>query len=530
MRPRSIGFRWAALSSVVGVALPLVYACGSSPAVLAGGDLVDMGGPGRDSATNPRDAGANDSQGESLPDGALPLDASARVDGGGPWPAGPLVASYTEFDINHLLWTGQSNSIGYGSAPPLSLTQPFGNLMFDTGAMPMGSCDPDGCTVYQTPTSLVPLVDGDTYFTPAETPSSGIANEVSLLAAQQFQFGTRAGYPAKHIMLLSGHGRSGNTYWCLRKGGCPYLNGPPKSKLSAFAQGMMEVQSAKALALAQGKSYVVRAVAAIHGESDHDGYTTGTSQLPLDGSDGTVNKIKTYADAVIEWQADYESSIKAITAQSIAVPLIITGLSGWVTTRESRLANLQLEAHTRSPGKVLLAAPGYIIEGDGQCLHYSSHGTRRLGEYIGKVYARTVFGGEIWEPVRPKAIARAGAVVTVQFYVPRPPLVFDTVQVAVIANKGFDVSDNGVNVAIASVALSGTDSVAITLAAAPVGPGVRVKYAQNQEISGARCTGPQRGARGNLRDSDDTPSQYADGAGVKYPLQNWGVNFDLPVP
>ena len=45
-----------------------------------------------------------------------------------------------------------------------------------------------------------------------------------------------------------------------------------------------------------------------------------------------------------------------------------------------------------------------------------------------------------------------------------------------------------------------------------------------QTLDGQECIGPQHGPRGNLRDSDATPSRL----GKK--LYNWGVHFDEPVP
>ena len=73
---------------------------------------------------------------------------------------------------------------------------------------------------------------------------------------------------------------------------------------------------------------------------------------------------------------------------------------------------------------------------------------------------------------------------------------------------------------IAKVELAGPDTVKITLAS-DVGPG-HLTYAQNQTPKS--CVGPQRGARGNLRDSDPTPSQHGN-----FQLYNWAVNFDVEV-
>ena len=80
-------------------------------------------------------------------------------------PTGTLSPSYVDFDVNHVLITGQSNAVSNGGSPPLAAAQPFTNLMFNTGVMPMTQCDDgNGCKAYQTPTSFVPLVEGDNFF------------------------------------------------------------------------------------------------------------------------------------------------------------------------------------------------------------------------------------------------------------------------------------------------------------------------------------------------------------------------------
>jgi hypothetical protein len=461
-------------------------------------------------------------------DGSSTADATSDLDGGADADTGPLSASYTDFAVNHVLITGQSNSVSNSGTPVLSTTQPFTNLMFDTGVMPMSGCDGNGCTTYQAPTSLVPLVEGDKFFDYAvETAAAGLANEVSHLATTKLGFGENPAYPKKHDVLLSIHGRSGNTYWCLRKGGCNYK----PSYLDPFAQGMMEVESGKALSAAAGKTYVVRAVATIHGESDH---YSNLSEFPLKASpcggdncsavgDGTV---KDYADALVEWQKDYEASIQAITKQKEPVPLFVIQISGWNDQATSKVAQQELDAHVKAPGKVLLVGPSYPIPLDQQdCLHFTNNGARQLGEYFAKAYARVVFEGKPWEPVRPTQVTRNGAVITVKYAVLRPPLVFDTTKVAAAANMGFTFSDDsGAPPAIAAngVSITAPDTIQITLASTPTGGQKRLRYAQNQQPG--TCIGTPLGARGNVRDSDDTPSKNG------YDLHDWGVAFDVSVP
>lgn len=428
-----------------------------------------------------------------------------------------LSPKFVDYDVNHILSTGQSNSVANGGDPVLTTEQPYGNLMFDTGVMPVTSCDGDGCWAYQQPSSFVPLTEGDAFFDYAvETASSGIANQASLIAMSTFKL-------QKHNVLVSLAGRSGNTYWCLRKGSCDYHD--PKM-LSAFEQSMMDVTNAKKLADAQGLTYAVRAVTAIHGESDHHGYTVGTPEFPLDGTDGTPGAIKNYTDALLEWQRDYENSVKDITAQKVGVPMFISQLSGWNDTKTSALAQMQLDAHVKAPGKVILVTPGYFLSVREDCLHYDSEGERRLGEYFAKAYAQTIFNGNPWEPLRPSNVTIAGNVVTAKFVVPKAPLVIDTDRVSDPGNFGFEfVDDSGATPAITKIAVTGPDTVQITLASAPTGGNKMLRYAQNQQPN--TCVGPGTfypgGARGNLRDSDDTPSQYGDD------LFNWSVAFEIAI-
>ncbi len=456
------------------------------------------------------------------PDGASTTGGDTNgggTDGSGPMqpPAddGAMSPAYVDYAINHVIVTGQSNSVANGGTPYLSKAQPFGNLMFDSGVMPMTACDGDGCYGWQKPQSFMPLVEGDVFFEyQVETSSSGMANQISNLATTRFMM-------KKHDVLVSVNGRSGNTYWCLRKGGCSYH---PQTMIAAYDQAMQDIRTAKALADAQGASYAVRGVTSIHGESDHYAYGRGTQEFPLDGTDGTPGKIKDYADALVEWQADYEADAQAITGQKASVPLFISQLSGWNDVAYSKLAQMQLDAHVRAPGKVILVTPGYDLSIASDCLHFDAAGERRLGEYFAKAYSRTVFGGIAWEPLRPKTVSHAGNVITVKFLVPKAPLVFDTDRVSDPGNFGFTIVDGG-GAQIQRVEIVSADTVTITLDKEP--SGATLRYAQNQVPN--TCIGPGTaspgGARGNLRDSDETPSQSGGD-----PLYNWSVRFAVAVP
>jgi hypothetical protein len=340
--------------------------------------------------------------------------------------------------------------------------------------------------------------------------SAGMANQAAKLAKAAGKNG--------HDLLVSLAGRNGLTYWCLRKGGCNFID---PTYLNAFDESMKQVDDGKALATGKGKSYVVRAVTAVHGESDDYAWATGTQEVPLDGTDGTPNAINSYTDGLIEWQRDFEAGVKIRTGQKLGVPLLVSQFSGWNDVARSAVTQMQFEAMTKTQYAVTIVTPGYILDWHEDCRHYDNHGERRLGEYFAKAYNQIVVEGKKWAPVHPTNVTIAGDVITAKFYVPSPPLVFDTQRVTDPGNYGFEVADAAGNeLAISKVELDGAETVKVTLANAPGGK-VKLRYAF--KATPHTCPGRSVGPRGNLRDSDATPSEAG------YELQNWGVHFEVPV-
>lgn len=351
--------------------------------------------------------------------------------------------------LNHVLSTGQSLSIGFGSAA-LSTSQPFSNVMFSDGVQATANFDDP----------LVPLVEADD-----ETMSSGLANLASSLA------------PSAHPILVSVHGVASTPYSGLKKGTAPY------------AVGMAQVSGAHANALADGRAYVVRAVTVVHGEQD------------------SIDVNREYDANLIQWQADYEADVQAITGQIEAIPLLCTQNSDQAG---SVIPQLMLDAHVAAPGQVVLVGPKYHLPYNG-ALHLTDDGYRHMGEDYAKAYRKIVLQGQTWEPLRPQSVTRSGAVITAQFHVPVPPLVFDTTIVTAATNQGFSyVDDSGATPTITNVAIVSADTVEITLSAAPVVTG-QLRYAMDDVT-------PR--PRGNLRDSDATTSRHG------YDLYNWCVHFE----
>ena len=416
---------------------------------------------------------------EAAPAGAEP---GPRPPSTAPIPAAGARTPFVPRDVNHVLGTGQSLAVGVSGAPALTLTQPFGNLMFTTGVM-AGDVELD---------AFAPLVEGDTIpgsKAVVETMSSSFANLVAAMARA-------AG--ATHDVLVSVHGSGAKPYALLKKGTRPY------------GVGMAQVTAGRDLAARLGKSYVVRAITTVHGESDH------------------AEKNGRYEEDLREWQADYERDVQALTGQTEPVPLFETQMSSWTRmmrgTETSAIPAAQLAAHLHSSGRIVLVGPKYHLPYAKDGIHLTSEGYRHMGEDYAKAYRRVVLDGRPWEPLRPTSVTLEGKVIRARFLVPVPPIVLDTTLVSDPGTYGFEYTDgSAAPPAITRVEVTGPDTVAITLAEAPRAGDRRLRYAFTG-VRGAR-SGPTSGARGNLRDSDATPSVARPGT----PLYNWCVHFDEPV-
>ncbi|MGC4079548.1 MAG: hypothetical protein QM702_21405 [Rubrivivax sp.] len=368
-----------------------------------------------------------------------------------------LAPGFQRADINHVLSTGQSLSVGALGTPPLSRSQPFANLMFGSGVV---------AVAYAT---LAPLVEGGS--PDVETMSSGFANHVAGVSRADSLLAS------PHDLLVSVHGMGSTPYTGLKRGSPPYQRG-----LDQVAAGRDRTREL-------GKSYVVRAVTVVHGESDHYGGNTR------------------YADDLLEWQRSYDEDVRSLTKQATPIPMFETQVS---TLGDSRIPLAQLDAHVRAPGLVVLVGPKYHLPyADG--LHLTAEGYRHMGEDYAKAYRRVVLEGRAWEPLRPRAIARRGDTLMVSFHVPEPPLVLDTTLVSDPGSFGFEWLDGaGHPSPIVAVDVVSATNVRIRLSSS--GPG-RLRYAIRTERT-----------RGNLRDSDATPSRHG------YALYNWCVHFDEAVP
>ena len=271
---------------------------------------------------------------------------------------------------------------------------------------------------------------------------------------------------------------------------------------------MIATKAITRLAKAAGKTYGVGAIVMTHGETDA----------------GNPN----YEQELHQLWRDYNVDLPAITGQTQKIQLIVSQQNSCADRSPSTLAQWRISVDY--PTDIVCSGPKYqypSFEG----IHLTAEGYRLLGEKYAEVYYQRVILGNNWEPLQPVKVERKGKVITVQYHVPVPPLVWETRFEAPHQSirewnrgKGFEITKaDGDKVTITSVEISG-NAVVITCAADP-GRGARVSYAMIGEKDRMQTPYPGTFRWGLLRDSD--PFR---GIGTQTIQPNYAIAFEMAVP
>lgn len=234
-----------------------------------------------------------------------------------------------------------------------------------------------------------------------------------------------------------------------------------------------------------------------------------------------------YAATVGTLQTNLETSLKAVTGQTEAVPMFITQQSNFGSSGTGFAGSIaypildQLSAHTTYADKVILASPMYQGETiSNSNLHYYGHQAWRWGAGVGNAVAAKIINGTTWNPVRPKTITVASNIVDIEFHVPSGALVLDTTNATNTADGfyGFDFQQTGGTTTLTSVTLLNSTTVRFTLSGAPDGAYPRIRAGRNS-AAGVVVSGLRTGARTCLRDSANSDARQC----------NWCTHFDTPI-
>lgn len=405
------------------------------------------------------------------------------------------------WDWTGIIGTGQSLSVGEKGRPVLSTNQPYGNLKLATAKAPW-PVDPNDPQL-----TLVPLVEpigrmATNYPSSwpeniaGETPHTAMANQLSVLV--------RAAGGHDFVSVHSAVGENGQGMIYLKKGAPQHgVNG------HSYAAALTETKAITRLAKAAGKTYGVGAIVITHGETDAGN--------------------RDYEAELYQLWSDYNTDLPAITAQSRKVQMIVSQQNS--INDHSPSTQAQWKIGVDHPAEIVCSGPKYQYPYFTDGVHLVAEGYQMLGEKYAEVYYQRVLLGQNWQPLQPVAIERAGAVITVRFHVPVPPLAWETTFSAPHHSieqwhqgRGFEVtSAAGERITITSAAISG-DAVILTCATDP-GPGSLVSYAMVGEHT--KMSAPFAGTThwGQLRDSDPFI-----GATTAKPQPNYSVAFDLTAP
>lgn len=369
--------------------------------------------------------------------------------------------------------TGQSVATGYQATPALSTTQTLGNTKIPT-TLYSGSAT--AISAVDAPWPATSLVEST-----GETPASGMANT----------YATLTGRPVSVL----GNAWPAQGYSAMARGTVPWT------------QFERQVESWGARTTGEGRCAAV----AISGESD------------------SANS--SFAANLATWQTDISNKFRASTGVTSTVKLYVTQnpsctISGYSSLSTCVSPIQQYNAAKNGTGLVVMVGPRYQYTHVALSAHPNNTNSRLHGCKIGEAIA----AGDAWAPFWPTSVARAGAVITVTFHVPVPPIVIDTTTVTGVsaATRGFEYTDDSSPPSISGVDCSAACSgnactCAITLDGTPTGANKKIRYAYSG--TPGNDPGPTSGMRGNLRDSSTVQCV---GPGTAMP--NWLVHFEEAVP
>jgi hypothetical protein len=430
----------------------------------------------------------SESGGESLPSTVIPPDAGLH-------PA---------WELNGIIGTGQSLSVGAEGLPLRATASSFDNLKLDLGMRLFPASDANSSRL-----SLVSLREpirpiAHRYPGPyprniyGETPHTCMANEITRLVRDATQ--QRGNYVSVHTVV----GESGQRMSVIAK------DAPQEDSTGvAYERSLFETRAIARLAKAGQRSFGIAAIVLTHGESDAENPDYERELLAL-------------------WR-DYNRDLPQITGQTRPIPLLLTQQSSCPADAGAlaRSAFAALRASRASASGILCVGPRYQYSYAEDGVHLDSLGYDRLGEKYGQAYFETVLRGRPWRPLAPLSAQREGDAIRIAFHVPVPPLVWDSELPAPhaarpewAAGRGFEVSSRERPLTIAAVEIS-AEGVVIRVANAPPEP-LFVRYAATAAPA-SRAHGSFRW--GQLRDSDPFV-----GATTQTAQPNYAVTFELEVP
>lgn len=304
-----------------------------------------------------------------------------------------------------------------------------------------------------------------------------------------------------------------DTIICIFPGGMgesPIRNLTKRATL--YPRFVYDINEAYKQAKRRGWEFYVPAICWMQGESDIREYTK-----------------EDYKETLKKLHSDLNRAVKVITHQKEDVHLICYQ-SNAVSIADN-FNPLNYDCIEMKPSQAIVdfinedslfdaSGPTYPYNFMREYLHIDAIGQQHIG-YLDAITVLNIIKGEgKTYGLIPQSLSVEGHDVIVNFHVPYPPLVIDTVNVKYVDHYGFSVINHHGDNILADVLLEG-DHVRLNCSNSPIN--CKVRYAVNGEkLKSGRLHGP----RGNLRDSQGETEKMTV-QGTTYPVYNWAYQFDM---
>ncbi|MEI1732858.1 hypothetical protein V8P92_01935 [Acinetobacter baumannii] len=385
--------------------------------------------------------------------------------------------------VNHMLWYGESYTMGAAAPVVLSDSQPYANLTFDSG--PRKDVEA---------TSVIPLreffkdpsIEGPTYHDRGETCCSGSANYASLSMIKNRGVG-----PDEHVIFSSTAGHGSYKLTDLIKG-------------TAWYPKLLE-HVTKAKQLINSAGYTPQVINFVQGANDAAASSRTTKAV--------------YKPMLAQLQVDAEADIKAASGKDNPIRFMIAQMSyGTRAWPDMAAAHLEL---CKESDKFMLVTPMYHFPYATDNVHLTNIGYKWMSAYFGRAYDQYIYENRKPDYINPRLAYIDGKNVVIKFDVPTWPLQIDTTTLANTTNAGFKVMNGASEVPIVTNGVMATDdTVIIELSSTPT-TDVQVRYGLDYQGAGLTLT---EGASGNLRDSTKDTALIA---GTEKPLYHVCPHFEL---
>lgn len=341
-------------------------------------------------------------------------------------------------------------------------------------------------------------------------------NELKLFFQKAFHY-------QKHAYELTSYGMAQYLANKTRKDTliCIFPGGSDGTIISHLGKGtkpykklLHDIKTAYQSAIDKGWSFEIPALCWMQGETDVNSYP-GTN----------------YRELLLQFTKDINNDVKLITKQQKDIEIICYQTNAITRAKhfnplayhciETEVPQAQLELVRDNPA-FHASGPVYPYDCVNEIIHIDGLGQKRHGVLVALTALDIIKNQKNKRGLLPVKAKCHDTEIVIDFQVPSPPLVFDTIQVAKADCFGFSViTPDNRNIAKA-ISINGNK---IHIRCSEPAHKCRVRYAVNGEyMKSGRLHGP----RGNLRDSQ------GDSLSIKilekdYPVYNWCYQFDMPI-